>query len=134
MRSFHLQIVTPDGAKLDEMIQSLLIRTDDGDIEILAGHADYAASIGVGRARIKNEAGEDIYASASGGFITVCRGEVKLITTTFELAADIDLNRAKDAAERAKVALDTAKSERDERIAKAKLARAINRISVAEFK
>lgn len=134
MRSFHLQVVTPDGAKFDGMVQSLLLRTDDGDVEILAMHADYAASVGVGRARIKNEAGEDIYASASGGFITVCRGEVKLIATTFELASEIDLNRAKDAAERAKAALDIAKNERDERIAKAKLARAVNRIDIASLK
>ena len=134
MRSFHLQVVTPDGAKFDGMVQSLLLRTDDGDVEILAMHADYAASVGVGRARIKNESGEDIYASASGGFITVCRGEVKLIATTFELASEIDLNRAKDAAERAKAALDIAKNERDERIAKAKLARAMNRIDIASLK
>lgn len=134
MRSFHLEIVTPDGTAYSGMAQSLLIRTDDGDVEILAMHADYAGTVGIGRARIKKEDGSDVFASAAGGFITVMDGAVKLVATTFEFAADIDVNRAKAAAERARHLLEIAKTERDERVAKAKLARALNRIDVASIK
>ena len=53
MKSFNLKIVTPDGLCFDSEVESLLVRTDDGDVEFLAGHIDYMASLGTGRARIK---------------------------------------------------------------------------------
>ena len=134
MRSFHLEIVTPDGMAYDNAAQSLLLRTDDGDVELLAGHADYIGTVGTGRARIRDGEGNDMYASASGGFITVSGGNVRLVATTFEFAHDIDIDRAKEAAERARTAIDGAKSDRDERVAKAKLARALNRINVSSLK
>ena len=46
MKPFHLEIVTPDGLAYSGEVESLLIRTDDGDVEILCGHADFLASIG----------------------------------------------------------------------------------------
>ena len=134
MRSFHLEIVTPDGTAYDAAAQSLLLRTDDGDVELLAGHADYIGTVGTGRVRVRDAEGNDEFASASGGFITVSRGEVKLVATTFEFARDIDVNRAEAAAERARSAISSAKSDRDERVAKAKLARALNRINVSSLK
>ena len=69
MRDFHIKIVSPDGLKLDGSIKSLLIRTDDGDVEILASHTDYFATIGVGRARIIIDDSER-FASVNGGFLS----------------------------------------------------------------
>ena len=133
MKPFHLQIVTPDGLAYDGEAESLLVRTDDGDVEILAGHTDFLASVGIGRTRIRI-GGEDRFASASGGFLSVSGGEVKLVTITFEFADQIDLSRAKAAKEKAEAAIAKANGERAERLAKAKLARALNRINVAELK
>ena len=134
MRTFHLEIVTPDGSAFDGAVVSLLVRTDSGDIEILAGHADFVGALAIGRARIRYEDGNERFASTSGGFITVTREGVKLVATTFEFADEIDVNRAKAAAERAERAISSAKDERDVKIAKAKLARATNRINVASIK
>ena len=132
MKEFHLEVVTPDGLIFDGMVESVLVRTDDGDVEFLAGHIDYMASLGTGRTRIKQD-GEDKYASTSGGFITVAGGEVKLVAVTFEFREDIDLNRAKAAAEEAKEALAKSTDAKDLALAKAKLMRALNRIDVAEM-
>ena len=85
MKPFHLLIATPDGLCYDGEAESLLVRTDDGDVEILAGHTDLLASVGIGRARIRIN-GNDRYASAAGGFLTVARGEVKLVAITFEFS------------------------------------------------
>ena len=52
MRPFNLEIVTPDGLVFSGEVESLLVRTDDGDAEILAGHADFLASLSTGRARL----------------------------------------------------------------------------------
>ena len=53
MREFHLQIATPDGVKFDGSAESLLIKCSEGDVEILAGHADLISALGIGRARVK---------------------------------------------------------------------------------
>ena len=130
MRKFKLEIVSPDGVEFIGEIESLLVRTDEGDVEILAGHADYLAAISVGRARILSD-GEARLASVSGGFISVTKKCTRLAVTTFEFSEDIDLARATSAKERAEAAISAAKSDKDLRIAEAKLKRAINRISVS---
>ncbi len=133
MREFHLQIVTPDGIAFDGKAESLLVRSETGDVEIMAGHADLFSSLGIGRARIKAD-GKSLVGSSSGGFISVRGGEVKLVATTFEFKENINLNRAKAAKQNAEENLRNAKSDKEIALAKAKLARAINRINVAELK
>ncbi len=130
MRKFHLEIATPDGMQFDGEAESLLIRTDDGDVEILAGHADYLASVAIGRARIIAD-GKELMASSAGGFLSVTREGVKLAVITFEFADKIDVNRARAAKERAEEAIKAAKDDKALRLAEAKLARAINRLNVS---
>jgi F-type H+-transporting ATPase subunit epsilon len=132
MKAFTLKVVTPDGLLFDSEVESLLIRTDDGDVEFLAGHIDYMASIGTGRARIKQD-GKDRFASVSGGFVTVKRGVVNLVAITFEFRENIDLDRARAARDAAKSAISSSNDDKVIRLAKAKLARAVNRIDVAEM-
>ncbi len=128
-----MQILTPDGAKFEGKAESLLLRTDDGDVEIMAGHVDYMASLGTGRARVLT-GGKERLASASGGFVTVDGGKVALIATTFEFADEIDLERAKRAKAEAEELVRRADDERDMAVAKAKLRRAICRIDVGSIK
>ena len=130
MKSFNLKVVTPDGLAFDSEVESLLVRTDDGDVEFLAGHIDYMASLGTGRARIKHE-GKDRLASVSGGFVTVKDGQVKLVAITFEFRENIDLERAKAARDEARAELSST-DDKTVQLAKAKLQRALNRIGVAE--
>ena len=133
MKEFHIEIVTPDGLCYNDTVQSLLVRTDDGDVEILANHADLLAAIDVGRARILKN-GKPIYASVNGGFLSVSSGRVKLCVITFEFADQIDVARAQRAKEEAQLILKAAKDDKAIRIAKAKLARAISRINVGNMK
>jgi F-type H+-transporting ATPase subunit epsilon len=132
VNNFKLKIVTPDGLMFDETVESLLIHTDDGDVEFLAGHIDYMASLSVGRARIKQN-GKSRLASVSGGFVTVMGGEVNLIAITFEFSENIDIERAKASAERASSIISSSKDIKAIELAKARLARAFNRISVANM-
>lgn len=133
MKAFHVEIVTPDGVEYDGMVESLLVRADDGDVEILAGHTDLLASLGVGRARLLID-GKPRYASVNGGFLSVKEGKVRLCAITFEFADQIDLKRAEAAKAKAEASIKSAKGDRDERVAKAKLARAASRIKVANMK
>ena len=133
MKGFNLKVVTPDGLAFDAEVESLLVRTDDGDVEFLAGHIDYMASLGTGRARIKQD-GKDRFASVSGGFVTVKDGEVSLVAITFEFRENIDLARAKAARDEAKAKLSSGSTDdKSVKLAQAKLQRALNRIGVAEM-
>ncbi len=130
MREFDLEIVTPDGVEFSGKAESVILRTEDGDVQILAGHVDYMASLGTGRAKLV-AGGAERTAAVSGGFVTVSRGEVKLVAVTFEFSDDIDLERAKRAKERAEELIRNAKNDKELVLAKAKLKRAISRIGAA---
>jgi F-type H+-transporting ATPase subunit epsilon len=131
MRAFNIEIVTPDGLEYSGEAESLLVRTTEGDVEILAGHTDFLASLSTGTARLIID-GKKRMASTSGGFLSVKGGKVRMCATTFEFAEDIDLKRAEDAKARAEAALSMAKDEREMRIARAKLMRAASRIKAAK--
>ena len=130
MRKFHLEIVTPDGVIFDGDAEGILVRTDGGDVEIMAGHLDYFATVSTGRGKLTVD-GKAREASCSGGFISVRKSEVKLVCTTFEFKEDIDVERAKAAKAAAEKLLSDSNDEKIIKIAKAKLARALSRISVA---
>ena len=133
MKAFHIEIVTPDGLEYSGEVESLLVRTDDGDVEILAGHTDLIAAVNVGRVRII-ENGKKRFGSVNGGFLSIKDKEVKLCAITFEFADQIDLKRAEAAKVRAEEAIRNAKDSRDLDVAKAKLMRAASRINVAGMK
>ena len=133
MKAFHIEIVTPDGLEYSGEVQSLLVRTDDGDVEILAGHTDLLASVSTGRVRIIED-GKKRFGSVNGGFLTVKDKQATLCAITFEFADQIDLKRAEAAKARAEEALKSAKDQREIEIAKAKLLRALSRINVANMK
>ena len=133
MKEFHLEILTPDGRAYEGMVESILVHAVDGDVEFLAGHVDYITTLGIGKARIKIE-GKDRFASVSGGFITVTKGDVKLLATTFEFAENIDVERARNAKAKAMEILSSSKDNKAIEIARLKLQRAISRIKVEELK
>lgn len=131
MTKFHLQIVTPDGLIYDGEAERLTVRTIDGEVGILANHIDYVTALGMGEARLLLD-DKIRRAACIGGMLSVSKGEVKLVATTFEWAENIDLERAERAYEKAKTAMDTNDlSERDLKIFEAKLKRASVRRGVA---
>ena len=133
MSSFRLQIVTPDGSLFDGQAEALRLRTSEGYVSIRAGHVDYIAALDVGMVTVTKD-GTTRDPACGGGFISVEKGEVRLVATTFEYADEIDVERAESAKKRAEERLAQAQEERDIALAKAKLSRALNRIDVAEKK
>ena len=134
MKEFIVKIVTPDGEIFSGEARSVTVKTQSGDVQIMRGHADLLSPLAIGAAKLVLTDGTEREASVSGGFILVSEGEAKVVATTFEFADEIDLERAKRARERAEQALESATSEREIEIAKAKLLRAISRINVASSK
>jgi len=130
MKEFKLRIVTPDGVKFDGLAESVLVKCASGDVEIMAGHADYFASLATGRTRII-AGGKTMLASSSGGFLSVEGGEVSIVAITLEFSDEIDLERAEHAKELAEMQIKDAKDNAALDKAKARLQRALNRIKIA---
>ena len=131
MSPFPLKIVTPDGLLFDGKAEEILVRTTSGDAAILAGHINYVAPLGMGRAVVIS-GGNRRTAACIGGMLSVVDGAVTLVPTTFEWAESIDLSRAEASLQRAdKVLHDKASSDTDLRLAEARLRRARVRKSVA---
>ena len=133
MSTFRLQIVTPDGSLFDGEAEALVLRTTEGSVSIRRGRADYRAALAVGAVTVAQD-GVQREAACGGGFLSVEKGEVRLVATTFEYADMIDVERAERAKETAQSRIAAATEAREIELAKAKLARALNRLSVANGK
>ena len=108
MSSFHLQIVTPDGSFFDGEANSVVVRTTGGYVSIYPHHTDYIAALDIGRVVVTKD-----------------------VATTFEYADEIDVARAEAAKARAEARIAAATEERDIKLARAKLSRALNRLHIA---
>lgn len=134
MKDLLVKIVTPDGKIFSDTVKSITVRTTNGDVEFLKGHADFLGLLGIGRARLVLSDGTERLASVSGGFVSVSDGTVTLLATTFEFADEIDLGRAERAKAEAEEKLKVVNTEKEEAVLKAKLSRAMSRISVGKTK
>ncbi len=133
MSTFPLTIVTPDGLLFEGEAERLRVRTIEGDVCILARHIDYATALGMGEAAVTID-GKVRCAACMGGLLSVTGGKVSLVPTTFEWAEQIDAPRAQRAKERAETLLENRAqmSDREFRLAEARLKRALVRLHVGQ--
>ena len=134
MKQFKLKIVTPDGIRYDANAEELVVRTTTGDMGIMADHISTVAPLGMGRCTVVID-GEKRYGACIGGMVTVVSGAGTVVATTFEWADDIDTQRARLSEEKAREVLDDrAASYTAQRLAEARLKRALIRQNVAGMK
>lgn len=132
MTSFPLKIVTPDGMAYDGHAEEVVVRTTTGDMGIQAGHISCVAPLGMGQATFIID-GKKRYAACIGGILSVTKGEVRIVATTFEWADKIDIARAETSAKRAQMILSNKSAkDTDIRMAEARLKRALIRQNVAK--
>ena len=131
MKTFPLQIGTPDGLLFKGDVVRVVVRTITGDRAILADHMDFCTGIGMGEAHIVLEDETVRRAACIGGMLTMVDGKCRVLATTWEWSEDIDKDRAQNAKERAEEILNkTGLSDREYKVAKAKLNRALVRMSI----
>ena len=129
MTAFPLKIITAEGIKFEGDAEAVMVRGVSGDIGIRANHIDYVTALGTGKAVVTAN-GTKRFAACSRGVLTVIKGEVTVLASTFEWQEEIDVDRAKRAAEKAKKRIADHASDRDVEAAKHKLHRAKIRIEV----
>src|ERR1051325_9104145 len=96
-----VDIVTPEKVVLQKQVDSIVIPALDGELGILPHHAPLLAQLQPGEIRLKSGETTELFA-VSGGFVEVKNNHVSVFAETAEAAQDIDVERAKQAAERAK--------------------------------
>jgi F-type H+-transporting ATPase subunit epsilon len=128
--SLLVDIVEPTGSVFKGEVQRFRAPGKAGSFEILKDHAPMLAETRIGPVFITTPNGDRIVFAASGGFVQIVDNRVIMIVESAEHASEIDVTRAKNAAERAKDALAEG-SKADREHAEAALERARNRLRVA---
>jgi len=127
---FPLVIVTPSNMAFEGEARSVLAPGQDGYFEVLIGHVPMLTSLQPGILTIRNNEGRKQF-TVSGGFVEVLRSQTTVLAETIEEVSAIDINRARQAEERARKRLDSAGEDIDVERAKASLSRALNRINAS---
>ncbi|MCY3553806.1 MAG: ATP synthase F1 subunit epsilon [Gemmatimonadetes bacterium] len=128
---FPLVIVTPSSMAFEGEARSVLAPGTDGYFEVLIGHVPMLTSLRPGLLTIRNDEGRTQY-TVSGGFVEVLRAQVTVLAETIEEVGAIDLDRARQAEERARQRLGSGEEDVDVDRARASLDRAVNRIKATQ--
>jgi F-type H+-transporting ATPase subunit epsilon len=95
-KTFHLEIVTPDGPTFKGEVDALVLPAWEGQLGVLPGHEPEVAVMKPGALRY-TVAGKQEWLAISGGFVQIEPASVVVLAETAELADAIDTARAKAA-------------------------------------
>ena len=129
MAEINLEIISPDKVIYQDGVDSITIPGSLGGFQVLKNHAPLISTIEVGIVIVKKE-NESQYFTTGGGTIEVLNNKVLILADSMEKVEDINIDRAKQAKERAAERL-AKKKEEEINVARAELAlkKSINRIS-----
>jgi F-type H+-transporting ATPase subunit epsilon len=135
-KGFTLEIVTPFRKVFSEEVSAIIAPGEEGYFGVLPKHTPLLTSLRTGHLKVEqNFPGQEPrerYFAISGGFAEVLPAGVKIFAETAEAAAEIDVKRAEEAKKRAADRLHEGRKQWDLNRAHAALARAKNRLDVAE--
>jgi F-type H+-transporting ATPase subunit epsilon len=127
MATFPFAVLAPENSAFEGEVSQVSLRTEGGDIGLLAGHIPFIGAVEVCVCEITREDGGTERVAVHGGFVEVDpEGSVALLAAVAERAEDIDVARARRAAERA-----AERASEDDDDARAALARAEVRLAAA---
>ena len=103
----QVELVSPERILWSGEADMVITRTlGGGDIAFLPGHAPFVGALGTGVLTIRPSAGgQDEKVAVHGGFVEVSNNTVTILSDVAELASQIDVNRAREAQQRAEQAL-----------------------------
>jgi len=128
---FDIEVVAVDRKVYAGQAVSVTIPGADGYFGVLSSHAPLIATLGVGVVTIVPPDNSPVLLAVSGGFAEVTENHVTILAETAELAREIDVERARQALERARGRLAGGQEGADIDRARIALLRAINRLRVA---
>ena len=127
-----LDIVTPYGSVFSEEVDEVTASGSEGEFGILPEHARFVTTLKIGMLRCKS-GGSEQYFFVNWGYAEVGPDSIVVLADSAEKSADIDVERAKAARQRAEERLKKA-AEIDFTRAESSLERSLMRLQVAERK
>jgi F-type H+-transporting ATPase subunit epsilon len=128
--TFEFEIVTPEKLVVRDVAEEMQIPGRNGYLGILPGHAPLITELAVGEITYRN-AGTTAILSVAWGFAEVLPTKVTILAESAEKPEEIDVNRAREAKQRAEERLQSGQSDTDYARALTALQRAETRLDVA---
>ncbi len=97
MATFAATLLTPERVLLEEEVQTVFLRTDDGDSAYMPGHTPLIGALVPGLVRFQLEDGTEERVAVHGGFVQVENDHVTVLAPVAERAEEIDVDRARRA-------------------------------------
>jgi len=129
--NLYVEIVSPSGNIFRGEASGVQAPGVEGSFEVLFNHAPMIAAFEVGPLFVRTPTGDRIGFATSGGFLEVLNNTVTVLAETAEPSTGIDLERARDAEQRALERLKAGGDAEERKRATAALERARNRARVA---
>lgn len=127
-----VEIVTIERRLLtEEGVDEVIAPGVEGELAVLPRHAAFMTMLNPGELILK-KGNEEIPFAVTGGFFQVLDNKVIVLADAAERADEIDVQRAEQARERARLAIERRESTEDMAVAAAALQRALIRLRVAE--
>ncbi len=128
--TFEFEIVTPEKLVVRDVAEEMQIPARNGYIGVLPGHAPLITELAVGEITYRN-AGTTSILSVAWGFAEVLPNKVTILAESAEKPEEIDVERAREARQRAEERLQGGQSDTDYERALNALRRAETRLDVA---
>jgi F-type H+-transporting ATPase subunit epsilon len=127
----NIEVVSPARSLAKVVGKSLSIPGRNGYLGILPGHAALVTELGLGELKIDSEAKASVRLLVNGGYMEVVNDQIIVLVDSAESRDQIDIERAKNARDRALSRLSSKDPSIDVIRAQAALSRANARISFA---
>ncbi|MBO5552485.1 MAG: ATP synthase F1 subunit epsilon [Lachnospiraceae bacterium] len=132
MKTFATQIISSDGMFYFGRLKALVIPAVDGEMGVLPGHEEMIIALKEGILRYQDGKEKWHRASIGRGTIQFANNRCTIVVDTAEKPEEIDVKRAMEAKKRAEEKLQHSLSEREYRLMRASLARALTRLKLVE--
>ncbi|MDA3918862.1 MAG: F0F1 ATP synthase subunit epsilon [Deltaproteobacteria bacterium] len=129
-KELFLEVVTPQSAIVSEEVQIVVAPGSEGEFGALKGHTTFLTSLKVGTLRYKDANGKERFLFINGGFAEVLPNKVTILAESAERRQNIDVERAKNAKNRAEKRLADKAADTDLARAEVALRRAVHRLSI----
>jgi F-type H+-transporting ATPase subunit epsilon len=129
--NFLFEVVTPHRLVLSEEVEEVTAPGAEGEFGVLPGHTQFFTTLKIGEVAYR-QGKEERHLAVTEGFAEILPDRVTILAEAAESAPEIDVDRARQAKERAEKQLKQLTSENEEfSVIMGALERANNRLAVA---
>lgn len=131
------RVLTPQRGVFDEMVESVVLNTVSGTIEVFPRFEPTIAPLAVGVMKAKGNDGSEVEVAVHGGYMDMNGHVLVILADSAEVGSDIDVERARQALDRARAKLAKVTTENPDSVkvdmdrAKLAIIRAMTRLQVA---